>query len=170
MWLVSLSDRLSRSLAFLASLVIIPLTLAMVYEVVSRYAFDAPTFWAFEVSYMMMGLIFLFGIAYALQVRQHVNVDFIQVFISGTLILIIRVLSHVLLLGVVAWLTYALYGYAVSAYESGEGSGVSAWNPQIWPYRVVYCLGFALFGLQILSEIVKDTLALFGVVSPETDR
>ena len=42
-----------------AALLVLPLVFAMVYEVVSRYAFGAPTLWAFEISYMMMGAIFL---------------------------------------------------------------------------------------------------------------
>lgn len=170
MGLARLIDRLSSIAAVAASLVIIPLILAMVYEVVSRYAFGAPTYWAFEVSYMMMGVIFFFGIGYALLVRQHVTVDFLNVFIPAKLVLFIRIISQVAVLVLAGWITWALYDYAVRGYVSGEGSGVSSWNPQIWPYRVVYVLGFALFTLQLLSEIIKDTLALFGRADAEREQ
>src|SRR3989338_7131879 len=42
---------------------IVPLVLALTYEVVARYGFDAPTIWAYDVSYMVFffpGLIFFF--------------------------------------------------------------------------------------------------------------
>lgn len=162
MWLANLIDRFTRVVALVVSLIVIPLVLAMVYEVVSRYVFSAPTYWAFEVSYMMMGTIFLFGIAYALQIGQHVNVDFINFAISDGARRTIRLVSNILLLATVTWLTYALYQYVVSAYRSGEGSGVSAWNPTIWPYRVAYLAGFALFALQLVSEMIKDLAVFMG--------
>ena len=43
------------------------LIVAMVFEVISRYFLNAPTKWAFEVAYMLMGTSFMFGIAYCLQ-------------------------------------------------------------------------------------------------------
>ena len=49
----------------IAAMLLLPLVFAMVYEVLSRYLFDAPTQWAFEVSYMLMGTIFLLGLSYA---------------------------------------------------------------------------------------------------------
>jgi TRAP-type mannitol/chloroaromatic compound transport system permease small subunit len=167
MWLANVIDRFTGAVALAVSLIVIPLVLAMVYEVVSRYVFAAPTYWAFEVSYMMMGTIFLFGIAYALQIGQHVSVDFINFAISDGVRRTIRVVSHILLLAMVTWLTYALYQYVDSAYRSGEGSGVSAWNPTIWPYRVAYLAGFALFALQIVSEIIKDLTVFMGAQSGE---
>src|SRR2546426_3001265 len=35
----------------------IPLVLAVSYEVIARYAFDAPTIWSFDVTYMLYGTI-----------------------------------------------------------------------------------------------------------------
>jgi TRAP-type mannitol/chloroaromatic compound transport system permease small subunit len=49
----------------------------------------------------------------------------------------------------------------IAAYRSGEGAGVSAWNPKIWPYRVVYMVGFALFTLQAFAKAIENALVLF---------
>ncbi|MCD6072980.1 MAG: tripartite ATP-independent periplasmic transporter, DctQ component family protein, partial [Microvirga sp.] len=85
-----------------AALLVVPLVFAMVYEVVSRYAFGAPTVWAFEISYMMMGAIFLMAIAYALLVGQHVNVDFIHDALPKRVVALIDLLAYVLLTGLSA--------------------------------------------------------------------
>src|SRR6266700_7903541 len=54
----------------------IPLVLAVSYEVIARYAFDAPTIWSFDVTYMLYGTIFMLGAAYALHKGAHIRTDF----------------------------------------------------------------------------------------------
>jgi TRAP-type mannitol/chloroaromatic compound transport system permease small subunit len=140
-----------------AALLVVPLVMAMVYEVISRYVFSAPTLWAFEVSYMMMGAIFMLAISYALQVGQHVNVDFIHDALPKRLVAVIDTLAYLVLTGFAAWLTL----------RSGEGSGLSAWNPPIWPYRNILALGFGLFALQCLAKAVENLLIALGRAEPE---
>jgi TRAP-type mannitol/chloroaromatic compound transport system permease small subunit len=78
MSLIRLINKISIFSGRLGSLIVLPLVISMVYEVISRYFFSVPTAWAFEISYMMMGSIFMFGISYALYTNTHVNVDFIH--------------------------------------------------------------------------------------------
>lgn len=160
--LVRFIGRLSLLAGQAAALVVLPLIAAMVYEVVSRYAFARPTAWAFELSYMMMGAIFLLGIAYALLVGQHVNVDFIHARLPARGISIIDFVGYVILTGLNVWLTIALFNYFADAYRSGEGSGLSAWNPQVWPYRMVFVVGFALFALQTFAKAIENALVVLG--------
>ena len=46
----------------------------------------------------------------------------------------------------------------MSVYRTGEGSGLSAWNPKIWPYRTIYVIGFALFGLQSAARAAENLM------------
>ncbi|MBN9443188.1 TRAP transporter small permease subunit [Bosea sp. (in: a-proteobacteria)] len=140
------------------AILVLPLVLAMVYEVVSRYFFAAPTQWAFELSYMMMGTIFLLGLSYALLVDQHVNVDFIHQKLPKRGVALIDAIGYAVLAGMLLWLTQALIGNAMSVYRTGEGSGLSAWNPKIWPYRTIYVIGFALFGLQSAARAAENLM------------
>jgi TRAP-type mannitol/chloroaromatic compound transport system permease small subunit len=39
----------------------VPLFGAMVYEVIARYAFTAPTMWAYDISRMLYGALFMLG-------------------------------------------------------------------------------------------------------------
>ena len=53
------------------------LTGVVVYEIVMRYAFRAPTSWAYDVSYMLYGTLFMMAGAYALSRNGHVRGDFL---------------------------------------------------------------------------------------------
>src|SRR5918912_2004299 len=53
----------------------VPLVAAVSYEVIARYAFNAPTLWSFDVTYMLYGTIFMLGAAYALHKGAHHRTD-----------------------------------------------------------------------------------------------
>src|SRR5438876_2807587 len=54
----------------------VPLVLAVAFEVIARYVFNAPTIWSFDVTYMLYGTIFMLGAAYALHKGSHIRTDF----------------------------------------------------------------------------------------------
>ena len=54
---------------------IIPMVLALTFEVVSRYLFNAPTLWAYDMTFMLYGSFFMLGAAFTLQRRGHVRSD-----------------------------------------------------------------------------------------------
>ena len=60
-------DALTEAVGGLAALIIIPLIAATCYEVFARYIFGAPTIWAFELGYTLMGFHFLLGGALTLK-------------------------------------------------------------------------------------------------------
>jgi TRAP-type mannitol/chloroaromatic compound transport system permease small subunit len=147
----------------LGALILAPLICAMLYEVLARHMFGAPTFWAYEVGYMLAGTSYLFGFSYALMVGAHVRVDFIYGQLSPRAQAAVDILGFVfLLLPGVVWLTYALGGYTWNAYLTGEVSGESAWNPVVWPFRTGWVIGFAALSLQTIAEIIKCARVLTG--------
>ncbi len=48
---------------------IIPMVLSLVYEVVARYFFNAPTVWAYDMTSFLYGAFFMLGAAYTLLKR-----------------------------------------------------------------------------------------------------
>lgn len=160
--LIRFIGRLSLWSGRLGALIVLPLVFAMVFEVLSRYVFSSPTLWAFELSYMMMGAIFLLGLSYALLVGQHVNVDFIHQRLPPRVIAAIDAVGYTILTCMLTWMLVTLAHNAVDVYRSGEASGLSAWNPKIWPYRVIYVLGFALFALQSFAKLLENLLVVLG--------
>ena len=134
----------------------IPLIVASAYEVFSRYVLGEPTLWAYEIGTMVMGTHFLVGLAYTLREGEHVRVDFLYAHVSPRQRALIDAFGYlVLLLPVAGWLTVALWAKVQAAYESHERSGMSAFNPVIWPFRLVMCAAFALLFLQALAELLR---------------
>jgi TRAP-type mannitol/chloroaromatic compound transport system permease small subunit len=135
---------------------VIPLIAASCWEVFSRYVLGEPTFWAYEVGYMAMGTHFLIGLAYTLREREHVRVDFLYAHVSPRKRALIDAFTYVvLLLPLAGWLTVGFWHKVGQAYESQERSGMSAFNPVIWPFRLVMCTAFALLFLQALAELLR---------------
>jgi TRAP-type mannitol/chloroaromatic compound transport system permease small subunit len=154
--LIRFLDRVSGTSGAIAAWLVIPLIAASCYEVFSRYVLGAPTFWAYEVGTMVMGTHFLIGLAYTLRQREHVRVDFLYAAVSPRKRALIDAFTYVVLvLPVAGWLTAGLWGKVQSAYESQERTGLSAFNPVIWPFRLIMCTAFALLFLQALAELLR---------------
>ncbi|MBU3731505.1 MAG: TRAP transporter small permease subunit [Beijerinckiaceae bacterium] len=162
MFVINLIGKISDLSGKIAAVLVLPLVFAMVFEVISRYVFSSPTIWAFELSYMMMGTIFLLGLSYALHVGQHVNVDFIHQRLHPRMIGAIDAIAYLILTAMLVWMTITLVKNVEIVYRTGEGSGLSAWNPVIWPYRVIYVVGFAAFALQSFGKCLENILVVFG--------
>jgi len=165
--LISFIETISLWTGRLAALLLVPLVFAMVYEVVSRYVFAAPTQWAFEISYMLMGAIFTLGLSYCLRNNAHVNVDILPSVLPRRANAAIEVVAFGGMTVVLVWLTVTLGEGVARTYRTGEGSGLSAWNPQVWPFRLVYTIGFALFALQVFGRLLEALLVLFGGTPPK---
>ena len=162
MILIKLLEMTTRFFGAIAALLIIPLVGALIIEVFSRHVLGSPTAWAFEISYMVMGTLFVLGMANALRLKQHVSVDLLTMKMPVKLAAGIRAIFYIMLLPILIWLTWELAHYFYEAYESGERSGRSAWNPIIWPIYFTWFLGFLLLVLQLVAELLKAIMTIFS--------
>lgn len=74
---IQFADRLSAWFGKAFAWLIMFMALGIGYEVVVRYVFHAPTSWAFDMSYITYGTLFMMGGAYTLSRGGHVRGDFI---------------------------------------------------------------------------------------------
>lgn len=162
MRVINLIESLTRRAGWVGAVLIFPLIGALVYEVFSRYVLGRPTLWAFEISYMVMGAIFMLGMANALRVGQHVSVDILSLQLGQRSNALVRLVGYVLFLPILVWLVWELSKYALAAFGSNERSGRSAWNPVVWPVFTVWFVGFLLLALQALAELLKSLAILMG--------
>lgn len=146
-------DAMSRVLSRIAELVTLVLVASMIYEVAARYIFNAPTIWAFDISYMCTGTLFVLGAAYALREDAHVRIDFIaQSMPPGLRRAIEGVVFFVLLLPIFAMISWFAIGRAWRAYVTGEVEMVSPWGPLMWPFYGLLALGLVTLTLQIAAH------------------
>ncbi len=73
-------DRLSQWVGKAFAWCILMMAFAVTYEVFVRYVFRAPTSWAFDISYIMYGTLFMMAGAYTLSRNAHVRGDFVYRF------------------------------------------------------------------------------------------
>ncbi|MCU7814933.1 MAG: TRAP transporter small permease subunit [Candidatus Thiodiazotropha sp. (ex Lucinoma kastoroae)] len=74
---IRFADRLSAWFGKAFAWLIMVMAIGVGYEVVVRYGFNAPTSWAFDLSYITYGTLFMMGGAYTLSRGGHVRGDFI---------------------------------------------------------------------------------------------
>jgi TRAP-type mannitol/chloroaromatic compound transport system permease small subunit len=148
MRVINLIESVTRRAGWCGAVLIFPLIGALVYEVFSRYVLGRPTMWAFEISYMVMGAIFMLGMADALRVGQHVTVDILSLQLGDRSNAFIRLAGYALLLPVLGWLVWELSKYAL--------------NPVIWPVFTVWFVGFLLLILQVVAEVLKSLAIILG--------
>ncbi len=154
-------DAFTEAVGGLAALIIIPLMLTTCYEVFARYIFGAPTIWAFELGYTLMGFHFLLGGALTLKRGAHIRIDLIYAQLSKRGQALIDLVLYLTLIVPCLWmLSNRLGSYALEAWHSGETTGHSAWNPVIWPLRMMITLSFIFLLLQVVSECLKCVQAL----------
>ncbi len=159
--LLKFLDLISGTTGAVVAWLVIPLIAASCYEVFSRYVLGAPTLWAFEVGYMVMGTHFLIGLAYTLREDAHVRVDLLYARLSRKTQALVDAFTYVvLLLPFAGWLAFGFWEKVLRAYASHERSGMSAFNPVIWPFRLVMCAAFALLALQALAQLIRCYLTL----------
>ncbi len=75
LWIARL-DSISVWIGQLFAWLIIPMVAALVYEVFARYAFNAPTMWAYDTTFMLYGSHFMLGAAFTLAKGAHIRTDF----------------------------------------------------------------------------------------------
>jgi len=152
--LFRLYDRLTARLAALAAWLFVATGAMLVYEVVARYGFTAPTIWAEELS--RLGLVWgtYLAAAWLLRERQHIRITLLVDRLPagarrGAEIFSLGVVA--LLSAVAAWLGA---GIAAESISRGSTTGTMLDLPMVVTEASIP-VGFALLGLQALIEIVR---------------
>ena len=52
------------------------------------------------------------------------------------------------------------YDMALDAYKIKEVSQFTPWQPILWPFKSVICIGFSLLILQGIAEFLRSVIAL----------
>lgn len=161
--IVRAADRVSYLCGVLAAILVITLVVLMLYDVVLRYAFNAPTTWGNDLNTFLMGSSFVLSIAYALSTDAHVRVDLLYNERTRPRLAYIDLVGMTLIvLPAVAWISWGLLVHLEDAIRTGERTGSGGWNPVVWPFRAVMFVGFVIFTIQIVAEIIKRIAWIIG--------
>ena len=166
-------DAVGRACGYVAMAMILLMIGCMIWEVVARKGFGAPTMWATTTSYMFNGTIFLIGAAFTLQANQHVRIDFLSTRLPVRAQHAINMLFYAVIFLPALYLTSSFAtDKAIKAYERGTLEAMSAWEPLIWPFLTGITIGLVSFTLQVAIEALRHAIGLFrpDLVPPPSDR
>lgn len=156
-------ERVAKSVGWLSSWLILPLTLSLCYEVFARYVMGRPTLWSYEITYMLMTAIFMLGAAHTLADGAHIRIDLIYLMFSPRTQAFLDLIGYLIIfIPAVSFIAYFASDQAIYSYNTSEVSDISPWRPLMWPFRASMALGFVLLTTQGITEIMKSLLKLFG--------
>lgn len=154
-------DRISAWVGKAFAWSILVLTLAVCYEVFSRYVLGAPTDWAFDASYILYGVLFMMAGAYTLSRNGHVRGDVLYGFLSPRKQASIDLVLYVVffLPGITA-LIYAGYDFAQMSWELNEHSSLTPNGPPIYHFKTIIPIAGFFVLLQGFAEIIRCVICL----------
>lgn len=154
-------DRLSALAGKVGGWAIVALTCAICYEVFARYLFRSPTDWAYDISYMLYGSLFMLAGAYTLSRNGHVRADFLYRGMTPRRQAMLDLPLYVLFFvpGMLALIWFGWDFFALS-YAQNERSSVTPGGPLIWPFKFLIPLCGALMLIQGIAEMIRCVIAI----------
>jgi TRAP-type C4-dicarboxylate transport system permease small subunit len=149
-------DILSLVFSRISMIGIVCLVLVMFYEVVSRYAFNAPTLWANEMSLWMASFLFMLAGLYAMQQRSHIRIYVIYDIMPRWMKKMADVISVMLIWIFTFTLVWGGFDEAKLKFTRMETFG-TAWDPPIpATLKPAILIIMCLVALQALSNLIAD--------------
>jgi len=153
-------DTLNEKVGALTSYLALPLIVVVVWEVVMRYVFNAPTTWGFETTTFIYGVHFVLGFSYTHLHDGHVAIDVFESKLPKKPRLILRLLTNLIIfIPAVGLLAAWSIIYAADSWQNWELASTS-WAPPLYPFKTLMAIGFVLLLLQGLAKMIGDFRAL----------
>lgn len=159
--IIRFADALSAAFGKAFAWLIIMMTLGTSYEVFVRYVLSNPTPWAFDVSFINYGTLFMMGGAYTLSRGGHVRGDFLyRLWKPRTQAIVDLVLYLIFFFPGVTALIFAGWKYASRSWQYGEVSVNSPAGIPIFQFKTVIVAAGILLFIQGIAEICRAILCI----------
>lgn len=141
-----------------------------VFEVISRYAFDAPTLWAHESTTMLVAVTFAYGGLFCLSRNSHISIKILYDTVSPRTRQGLDIFNAVLSFIYTAAIAYAAFEMARKSLFTPMGdfrleTSGSAWNPAIPPIvKSVLFLCMTTMAVQSVLHFIKAVTG--GPIAP----
>lgn len=154
----AVNERIGRAVLWL----VLAVTLISAANALMRYGFGMSSNAWLEIQWYLFGAIFLLAAGYTLKHNGHVRVDVLYgrwpPRVRAWIDLLGAALFLLPLCVLMVWLSW--HGF-IESFQRGELSS-DAGGLLRWPVRLLIPLGFALLGLQGVSELIKRVAFLRG--------
>lgn len=156
-----LIDKISAWVGKAFAWCILIMTFGVSYEVFVRYVLRDPTSWAFDLSYIMYGALFMMSGAYTLSRDGHVRGDVVYRLWPPRVQAAIEFVLYFLFFfpGVLA-LIYAGITYAARSWRYGEVSVMSPANVPIFQYKTIIPIAAFFLLLQGIAQVIRCVICM----------
>ncbi|MCC6193217.1 MAG: TRAP transporter small permease subunit [Burkholderiales bacterium] len=156
-------DAVTRFAGKAIAWLILPMVGSLVWEVVARYFFDAPTIWAYDMTFMLYGTFFMVGSAWTLQRSGHIRTDvYYAKWTPRTQARVDLACYAVLFFPAMAVFADLTWEYFWRSFQQNERIVTSPWLPIVWPFKFTMPLSAALLLLQGIAECLRLWPRAFG--------
>jgi len=158
---IRFADSLSAWVAKAFAWCVMVMTLGVSYEVFVRYILRSPTVWAFDVSYMMYGTLFMLAGAYTLSRDAHVRADIFYRLMSERAQAALELVLYIIFFfpGVLA-LIFAGWKYVARSWRYQEVSTMSPANIPIYQFKTVIIVAGVLLVIQGIAQVLRCIICL----------
>ncbi len=158
---IRVADSISAWVAKAFAWCLMVMTLGVTYEVFVRYVIDRPTVWAFDVSFLMYGTMFMLAGAYTLSRDAHVRADMIYRLLKPRTQAGMELFLYFIFFfpGVLA-LIFAGWKYASRSWRYHEVSINSPAGVPIYQFKTVIVAAGILLLIQGIAQVMRCIICL----------
>jgi TRAP-type mannitol/chloroaromatic compound transport system permease small subunit len=154
-------DTFSQSVGHAFSWCVLVLTASTCYEVFMRYVLNAPTVWAFDISYMMYGALFMMSGAYAMSRNSHVRGDFLyRKWSPRTQARLDLLLYFIFFFPAVFAMVFTGALYSFEATRILESSVNSPAGVPVWPLKLLIFVGGLTLLIAGIAEVMRCLICI----------
>ena len=155
--LMRIIGSINENIASWARWLMIVLMFVVVFDVLMRYFFNAPTVWAFELAMILGSTGYMLSWGECERVGMHLRVDVFSARCTPRFQAIIDMMGTI-----IAWypvyIAYMIVGlrWAIRAWRINEVMVESYWYPPAGPTRTLILIGLTLMCAQITVSLIKN--------------
>lgn len=129
-------DQWIISIGHSVSIVFLLCSLIIIFEIISRYVFNSPTFWVHETTVLLCSLLFLYSGSYTLATNRHIRITMIYDMLPARWQHVMDIFITTMSIFYSTLMLIAAYTVAKSALFTPWGTfrletSASAWDPPI---------------------------------------
>ncbi|KIC45983.1 hypothetical protein RA28_10090 [Ruegeria sp. ANG-S4] len=145
---------LDRIFAACATVAFFVLGVLIVFEVIARYFFNAPTIWVEEIARLLFVWSVFGGAAFLFQGGAHISVTIVTEHVSAPVQRALYAISLLFALACAAVILYTSAPLALSSFESQKTTG-SMFNMPSWLFDAAIPVSMFLIVIRTLHELVS---------------
>ena len=154
-------DSVSEWSGRLISCFVFFLAFFLLYDVVMRFVFNAPTIWCHELSLHIFGAYAVLAGPYVLLHNEHVKIDLVYNLFSKRGRAIIDSFTYLLFFMFIGLLFWHGLHIGMRAFELRQTVSPSPWASPLWPVKLTVPLAAFLMLLQGLAQYIRTLKLAF---------